>query len=924
MKYLEWIQKTPEVFEMSGIEEYIRKEKEESVRVMRRRLKRGKDTGKGKAEEILGEANKMYVRGELERSVELIKEALRYHTTSESAYYLLGVIYDEMGESEKSFNAFLITASIKKTDIALWKRLYALKKAEKNTEYQIYILKRMKKLENSLDILEEMHRAYAEQKNTEKIVETEAEMAEHTGFREEFVESLILTIRSLKNRGRIIDILGRGLNKEKHCADATDAFLIGYIDVLFMEQRYREIERISNTLLYLGREIDCIRTKIFVFFSTLITEIGNKCRFCAKEGNALCACRSTLFVDSAEHILFVSGADTVLINAELDPALLADPLHLDVTLHFTDTLARMKKGPAVQTILEKVDREAERLFPIQALPHDREHAEVATAIIRSRFEIKKRLAAIYERSKEYEKSVLALKEILRHKDTLPQMNEVFEEIKMKISQVYEKAENIDLALEYALQIQSKEQEKDRGIARNRLVFSTRAECTRAQSLLYKADHILGSEVVNSAGGEHSLFLQSTRELVQIFLKNTFVFSNKKKKRKDLRPADRSAKTEEEAFSAENLLSTKEFENDFALLQEIHGLGAMFYSEDEGKVLTPQRKVYFDVLASLLSGISLPDWHRVLRKYVIFLHQQKMYSAALLLLKKALASPVLRTSFEIYTSLLWMSVKISIDSKDFGALSAAVTRIMLFYPHRIDVDPSSFYFLAYFLAGQIPQFHKKIEFYSLQKNIQRNMKRKALRHGARRAEVFTLLAFSYMPSFVSTETVRRLESLFEKSGLPAVDTSILGISRAISQCSIFLTYASSRKVTDRDRYIKKGLFVLRAHINRLQNSFSHRISQEPGVHAENGQLTYVFEKPEAKKSYYYTEDSHTEKLALLFYNIARAYHQFKVLGIAEAYYVLSIRYAESPDTVRYAKTNLSLMKKKVRMLGSAGDAEKSHR
>ncbi|KAI5189972.1 hypothetical protein NECID01_0767 [Nematocida sp. AWRm77] len=903
MNYLSWLSKTPDIAELTGLEEYLKKEREESMRVMRKRLRRGKETEKQRAEDLLGEANKLYVKGELAQCVEQIKEALHHHSTSDSAYYLLGVVYEELGKPEQSFTAFLIAASIKKTDKQLWMRLYEKKKEEKDVGYQVYILKKLKKLEVSLELLEELVCIYRAQGSQEKIFETEAEMIPYTGFKVGFITDLLGCISGLKNKGRIIDTISREVFREKSFVRAPDEFLIGYVDILFMEEKYSYIEQVQNTLVYLQRTLECRRTQIILFFSSLVSEAARKCCFCAKQQD-LCWCKDTLFLDGSGNILLENGKDSLIINSTLDAALLSDGVHLGLTAHFVDVLIQTKKYSFSLALLKQVDEMAEKTLPI-AEPEEEAAFAVQHRVVEDQLYIKQRIAFLYEKGKEYEQSILALKNILSYKERLGRTAQnLFEEVKMKISQIYEKLGNIDLALEYAFQIKvdTHHTEKGKGLQRGKLLFYSRKECMKAKSLLYRAEHIYNSEMTQTAtsNANRKYFLTSAQELVSLFLNNRFLFEKKKKKKKDAPTA--------EGLSQSQLVSTKEFENDYELLQEINGLGEMFCPPEEAASLPRSKQVYFDALASLLHGVSLQSWIDVLKKYLTSLYYEKSYGVCILFLKKLLSSSVLRLCFDHYSFLVWMLVRVSIEAQSFSSLNYAITQMIVFYSHRVPTDSSSFYYMGYFLVGLIPGFAKQKEFYMLQKNLQRNLRRKFFNPSFDKASILTLLSFSYMPSFVYADTIHRIEELVKLADLPRVDISLLGISRAIALASIFLSHASSRKVFDRNYYIEKGIQILKTHIVYLETHFTHT-QTPPQVSLSHKQVKYTF----AKKSicpYYYTEENHTEKLALLQYNMGRAYHQYKLFGLAETCYVLALAYGDSQETHQLSVVNLSLLNKEV--------------
>ncbi|KAI5172586.1 hypothetical protein NEFER03_1661 [Nematocida sp. LUAm3] len=899
MNYLEWLIKTPNVQELPGIEEYLKKEKEETVRVMKKRLRKGKESSKQKSEDLLGKANKLYVKGELEESIEKIKEALSYNSTSDGAYYLLGVIYEEQQEKQKAFNAFLIAASIKRDDIVLWEKLYEIKKKEKDIEFQIYILKKLKKIKPSQEVLEELLSLYIKNKRKEKAFEAEAELIPYTGFKQHFIKELIESLQEIKNRKRIIDSIHKELVKEKKILLADDEFIIGYIDILFIDEKYKYVEQVNNSLLYVSRTVECIRTKMILLFFSLISEVTDGCFICRKN-ESICKCKENLLVDESMNILLVNGEETKIINQYIDIPLLSNKFHLGLLRHFMDIFLNMRKYSFVLHVLLLVDAHADKEkieMDTHAEGEEDSQAlyEIEKMIVKERIEIKKRIAISYEKKKELNNAIIQYKGILRFSDEL--MAPVKEEIKMKISQVYEKLGNVDLALEYALQISSEDHLKEKKIIRDNYSFYRATECKWIRSLLYKSTHIIQLEKKNLVETKESSSLSSTYELIKIFLKNSFLFGVIKKKRN----------FSDEKKESDQLIGTKEFEQDFPLLQEITGLGEIFYGTN---TQSNSKKIYFDVISSLLGGLTPQEWISIVETYVSSLFLSKSYAIALLLLKKAISSSVLRRYKKEYSSLLWFFIKISVSSQDLASLSYGVNQMILFYSHRSDIDPSTFFYLGYFLSSKIPQFYNRKEFYMLQKNFQRNLQRKIVNPSFSNAHTLNLLIFSYLPSFIYTDTVEKIEENIKRTEVDR--SSLLGISSTISLSSLFLTHASSRKVKDRNKYIKKGISLLKNLLDDLLK-LSPKKQREYSISFSENTLIYIFPKLESSLLYKENENPQiflSEKVALLSYNLARAYHQYKLFGAAEMHYLNSISYTTNQQVESLACSNLFLLGKRV--------------
>ncbi|KAH9385670.1 uncharacterized protein NEMAJ01_0566 [Nematocida major] len=886
MDYLSWLAKGPAVSEITGFEEYIRKEKEESMRIMKRRLKKGKASDKQTAEDVLGVANKLYVRGDFMPAIEKIKESLSYHSTFDSAYYLLGIIYEELGDAERSFNAFLIAASIKRTDVNLWRKLLQYKQEEGDLEYQLYILKRLKKIKETPEILEEILGIYERQGNIEKVLEVKAEMVSLNNFPPEFIEEVLSRIKKLRNSAKIVDTVSRILDRDKPFSTVSDTFLIGYVDILFSLCKYDLISQLNNSLAYCRRLLMCTRTEIILFFSSVISEISTRCSVCP----SLCTCKETAEIDTAQNIVIHAGKKSAVVSVPVRVPAITDLLHLPLAGCFLDTLIRMRKYKVALKILEWTDAAVKWFLSGSASSAYSE--EMQGLLVAEVFSVKRKVALVHEKMREYHKSILAYKEILSHRDRIPYVQSIQGEVHMRISEIYRKTGNIDLALEYALQIESSQ--VCSGIEKSGLVFYRAADCMQNRSIMYKAMHVYETEKILRESAVRKYFVQSAQELVVFLLQNPFIFYRRKVRK-------------EENGETGSLVNVREIEADYALLQEITGLGKVLSDFPEGESST--KSVYYDGLASLLGGISVQEWCGIVQKYVTALFCEEQFETGMLLLRKVLTSQILRSQYEEYTALLWLLIRMSVDARDADSLHWGLTHALRYYANREGFDAVSFYYLSYFLIGQLPKFHRRSQFYKFQKNIQRNLRRKDPSRDSS-GNVLTLTCFSYMPSFIYANTVDRLIRDVEGSVLSSLDSSLLGISRAVALSSLFLSHASSRKVTDRSMCISRGVKILHKFTSLMQemdpphaNSVSILCEGESVVYAVRGEIL-----PGAPCE----ESNVSEKLAILLYNSGRAYHQYKLYGLAEKAYAEALLYTKNQELVTLLQINMHLLGKKVRI------------
>ncbi|XP_072950353.1 uncharacterized protein [Typha angustifolia] len=117
---------------------------------MRRRRSRGpkkKGRKKGSRNKLspevsrrIGDATLHYASGEYDEAIHLLEEVVLLAPNLSDAYYLLGQIYDAMGDRKKALNFHMIAAHLTPKDPSLWKKLIAWSIEQRNTGQVRYCL----------------------------------------------------------------------------------------------------------------------------------------------------------------------------------------------------------------------------------------------------------------------------------------------------------------------------------------------------------------------------------------------------------------------------------------------------------------------------------------------------------------------------------------------------------------------------------------------------------------------------------------------------------------------------------------------------------------------------------------------------------------------------------------------------------------
>ncbi|KAF9403508.1 transcription factor TFIIIC subunit tfc4 [Mortierella sp. AD011] len=83
-------------------------------------------------QKLLGMANHAYVNRDYKEAVELYQQVIVNHPNVFQAWNIMGVIQEELGNIEKALQLYLVAAHLTPKDGALWKKLAAISKADKN------------------------------------------------------------------------------------------------------------------------------------------------------------------------------------------------------------------------------------------------------------------------------------------------------------------------------------------------------------------------------------------------------------------------------------------------------------------------------------------------------------------------------------------------------------------------------------------------------------------------------------------------------------------------------------------------------------------------------------------------------------------------------------------------------------------------
>ncbi|GIY88971.1 general transcription factor 3C polypeptide 3 [Caerostris darwini] len=117
-------------------------ENTEAAPKKKRKIRRKKSLLPKELENLMGEANVHYAKGDCLKAVNICMELIKSAPHAYEPFQLLGVIYEEMGEPRKAFQCLLVVAFLNPSDTELWIRLAEISIGQKEIQQAIGCLTR--------------------------------------------------------------------------------------------------------------------------------------------------------------------------------------------------------------------------------------------------------------------------------------------------------------------------------------------------------------------------------------------------------------------------------------------------------------------------------------------------------------------------------------------------------------------------------------------------------------------------------------------------------------------------------------------------------------------------------------------------------------------------------------------------------------
>lgn len=767
----------------------------------RRRLRgRAGSQKTARARELIAIANGLYVRNDLHRCVEVLKDAICLAPKNAQPYFILGLIFEEKEELTKAYYCFLVAAHLQKSNYGLWRKLYDYSRRLGYRKERIYFIEVLQRKCNQREMVVEKMSLYSGDKFKE--LSCRIELFEFDGADDSIFETIRREMTHRAKMGRLAKKLFGHL--VKNSGSCSDYYMEQLVVLKYDAQDFGGMMMILDEHLVGRRQVQ-LSVKL-----KMIYVIASMCD--PKTGRG-----------SGHYDISMLLVDGDVWSGTTDVEVMKHLVEVLVAHHMVDeavgVLNRMKGVFA---------SEGEFVYW--------------------------RLGKIFQELRRYDEALLCYNSVLKE-------NPMNDAVKSQLHSIYVQQGNVEMAKRYETisQLVSIIGSLE-GRGRSEDVYSLEM-CGNMRALYDSTRALAGS-------GSTEEFLRSNGILVSDFLRNRYIFERRRKcKSALLRKPERQAGGEDVSVAADE-------DHDSARTE--HG--------------EPRHRL------SRLHGLDVDEWFSVVTNQVFSLLSVRDVEGAVSLVFKSVEAHVFRHRSDLMTKLVFVGLKISLVFGEFSDF-VVLTRNLILHTGNYSYSYMLFYFCNFFL-----HFHKNGEFSSLQKYLQRVCRRRLMgldddsssegsdgadgkdsricsrrgmgmeivrREGEenpRRRTMgvsYFLLLNSLIPNMLQSRTVETMYSFEAERDGP----------ESIILASMFLVHSKSRRVSNRNMFVKRGIGMLRGLRDMCQG----------------------------------------EDMYVACYNIGKAYQFFGFSGFAESFYLEALG---SPDTEvrRLAQFNLYLIYKKNRTMG----------
>lgn len=138
----------------------------------------------------LTEANRLFVRNDFSNCISILKNVLKKSPKNSKAYFMLGLVFEEMKEDIKAYNFYLVASQLMKTNYGLWQKLYELSTKLNLITDKLYFIEILQKHKNTRELVAEKYMICKILKKKYKILEVLIEFFYFDGVDFEIFEKI--------------------------------------------------------------------------------------------------------------------------------------------------------------------------------------------------------------------------------------------------------------------------------------------------------------------------------------------------------------------------------------------------------------------------------------------------------------------------------------------------------------------------------------------------------------------------------------------------------------------------------------------------------------------------------------------------------------------------------------------------------------
>lgn len=275
---------------------------------------------KEKLNSILKEVNTLYVGGFYSQTFSLLKEAVQLVPSDSRPFYLLGLIHEEIGNSQKALYGYMIAALLKGNNTLVWKKIHNISKLLGDNKSQSMAIERISRKEPSEELLREKLSCFKRLNKKYWIICCEIELFRYDGINEQIFEKL--------ERVRYKNVLARIAKRlvefiRSNSSACSLQFIENTIKILYKVKRWAYLIDLFNN--YYQINIMNYSTELFLIYIMANLGINEKQQ-----------------ISQIEELIFEN-----LLNMDLDQ-------HVDKLCELTDMLVSCKMYKTAIKIMNKV------------------------------------------------------------------------------------------------------------------------------------------------------------------------------------------------------------------------------------------------------------------------------------------------------------------------------------------------------------------------------------------------------------------------------------------------------------------------------------------------------------------------------------------------------------------------------------------